>query len=159
MIVFNLRCANDHVFEAWFNSSDTYEKQLASEGVICPQCGDSSVVKAPMAPNVATGPLAKWMGAQPSLKLHASTSREMDGSTAESEAACQGREALIKLRSEVEATCSYVGDKFADEARKIHYGETDSANIYGEATTSEEIELREEGVAFGRIPWLPRSDS
>ena len=142
MIVFNLRCANDHVFEAWFNSSDTYEKQLASEGVICPQCGDSSIVKAPMAPNVATG-----------------TSRGMDESTAESEAARQGRDALIKLRSEVEATCSYVGDKFADEARKIHYGETDGANIYGEATTSEEIELREEGVAFGRRPWLPRSDS
>jgi len=142
MIVFNLRCANDHVFEAWFNSSDTYEKQAASEGVMCPHCGDSNVVKAPMAPNVASG-----------------ASRGTEGSTAESEAARQGREVLTKLRSEVEATCSYVGDKFADEARKIHYGETESANIYGEATTSEENELREEGVAFGRIPWLPRSDS
>ena len=142
MIVFNLRCANDHVFEAWFNSSDTYEKQASSGGVVCPHCGDAKVVKAPMAPNLATG-----------------SSRSGAESDVEVEAIKQGREALQELRSEVEATCSYVGDKFAEEARKIHYGETDSANIYGEATASEENELREEGVEFGRIPWFPRSDS
>ena len=95
-----------------------------------------------MAPNLATG-----------------SSRSGAESDVEVEAIKQGREALQELRSEVEATCSYVGDKFAEEARKIHYGETDSANIYGEATASEENELREEGVEFGRIPWFPRSDS
>ena len=142
MIVFNLRCANDHEFEAWFNSSATYEKQASLGTVVCPHCGDAKVVKAPMAPNVATG-----------------NSRGGAESGAEVEAIRQGREMLTKLRSEVEATCSYVGQEFAEEARKIHYGESDSTNIYGETTASEENELREEGVAFGRIPWLPRSDS
>jgi hypothetical protein len=140
MIVFNLRCANDHVFEAWFNSSETYEAQASSGGVMCPHCGDEKVVKAPMAPNLATGNL-----------------RGMTES--DSETSKQAREALAKVCSEVEANCDYVGDKFAEEARKIHYGETESANIYGEATASEEHELTEEGVSFGRIPWLPRSDS
>lgn len=142
MIVFNLRCSKDHVFEAWFNSSETYEAQASSGGVVCPHCGDANVVKAPMAPNVVTG-----------------SSRGLSEGDAESDHAKQGREVLTKLREEIEANCSYVGDKFAEEARKIHYGETKSASIYGEATTTEESELREEGVTFGRVPWLPRSDS
>ena len=65
-------------------------------------------------------------------------------SDVESDHAKQGREVLTKLREEIEANCSYVGDKFAEEARKIHYGETESANIYGEATTAEEREMHEE---------------
>ena len=89
MIVFNLRCANDHEFEAWFNSSATYEKQASLGTVVCPHCGDEKVVKAPMAPNVATG-----------------NSRGGAESGAEVEAIRQGREMLTKLRSEVEATCS-----------------------------------------------------
>lgn len=142
MIVFTLRCTNDHLFEAWFNNSTTYEKQATSGEVVCPHCGDSKVVKAPMAPNVASG-----------------NSRGQVGREIESETMTQGREALQKLRREIEATCNDVGDKFAEEARRIHYGESEEANIYGEATDTEERELREEGVRFGRIPWLPRSDS
>lgn len=142
MIVFNLRCANDHIFEVWFNNSETYEAQIAAGSVVCPNCGDANVVKAPMAPNVATG-----------------TSRKNIESEFYNESQKKGREVLAKLRKEIEANCSYVGDKFAEEARKIHYGETENTNIYGEATDSEERELHEEGVVFGRIPWLPRSDS
>ncbi len=142
MIVFNLRCSKDHVFEAWFNSSKTYEAQASTGSVVCPHCGDANVVKAPMAPNVATG-----------------SSRGLSERDVESDHAKQGREVLTKLRQEIEENCSYVGDNFAEEARKIHYGEAESANIYGEATTAEERELHEEGVTFGRIPWLPRSDS
>ena len=69
------------------------------------------------------------------------------------------RQHLQEVRAKVEANCDYVGDKFADEARKIHYGETDVRGIYGEATDEQHQELEEEGVEVARIPWLPRSDA
>ncbi len=69
------------------------------------------------------------------------------------------RQHLQEVRSKVEANCDYVGDKFADEARKIHYGETESRGIYGEATDHQHQELVEEGVEVARVPWLPRSDA
>ena len=65
------------------------------------------------------------------------------------------RQHLQEVRSKVEANCDYVGDKFADEARKIHYGETEARGIYGEATDQQHQELVEEGVEVARIPWLP----
>ena len=67
--------------------------------------------------------------------------------------------ALADLRDAVETNCDYVGDQFAEEARKIHYEETDKRNIYGEASETEAEALKEEGVEFNRIPWLPRTNS
>jgi hypothetical protein len=69
------------------------------------------------------------------------------------------RKELGELRAKVEANCDYVGEKFAEEARKIHYGETDPRGIYGETSKDEADALAEEGVEFARIPWLPRHDS
>ena len=69
------------------------------------------------------------------------------------------RQHLQEIRTQDEANCDYVGDKFAEEARKIHYGETEARGIYGEATDQEHEELVEEGVEVARIPWLPRSDA
>ena len=69
------------------------------------------------------------------------------------------RKELVELRAKVEANCDYVGERFADEARKIHYGEIDPRGIYGETSRDEARELAEEGVEFARIPWLPRHDS
>jgi hypothetical protein len=66
---------------------------------------------------------------------------------------------LRDLRKAVEENCDYVGDRFAEEARRIHYGETDPRGIYGETTNQEAEELRDEGVTFQRIPWLPRTGS
>ena len=66
---------------------------------------------------------------------------------------------MIEIREQVEKHCDHVGDKFAEEARKIHYGEVDKRNIYGQATSEETKELKEEGVEFGEIPWIPRHDS
>ena len=68
------------------------------------------------------------------------------------------REALLKVRAEVEKNCEHVGDKFADEARKIHYGESDKRGIYGETTDKEAEALAEEGIEFGRLPWIPRGN-
>ena len=64
-----------------------------------------------------------------------------------------------ELRAHVEKNCDYVGPAFAEEARKIHYGETEKRNIYGEASSEEAESLKDEGVEFGRIPWLPREDA
>ncbi|MDH3703689.1 MAG: DUF1178 family protein [Alphaproteobacteria bacterium] len=135
MISFNLRCAKDHVFEAWFKDSKTYDRQSRQGKVACPVCGDVKIAKAPMAPNIAKGTARS--GPNPAAL----------------------RAALGALRKEVEKNCDYVGDRFADEARKIHYKETDQRNIYGEATESESRELIEEGVEFGTIPVLPKTDS
>jgi hypothetical protein len=66
---------------------------------------------------------------------------------------------LVELRRQVESNCDYVGERFAEEARKIHYGEADPHGIYGEATQEESRELAEEGIEFGRIPWIAPGDA
>ena len=71
----------------------------------------------------------------------------------------QMRAALVELRRQVETNCDYVGERFAEEARKIHYGEADAHGIYGEATAEESKELADEGISFGRIPWVPTTDA
>lgn len=69
------------------------------------------------------------------------------------------RRQLQELRAKVESNCDYVGDRFAEEARRIHHGEIAKRDIYGEASDGEARELQEEGIEFARIPWLPRHDS
>jgi len=78
---------------------------------------------------------------------------------AQREAVAEVMRQLVEVRRTVEKNCDYVGDRFAEEARRIHYGETDPRGIYGEASADEVEELNEEGVTFHRIPWLPRTDS
>jgi hypothetical protein len=68
------------------------------------------------------------------------------------------REALLKVREHVEKNCEHVGDKFAEEARKIHYGEGEKRGIYGQTSEEEAEALSEEGIEFGRLPWLPRGN-
>lgn len=140
MISFNLRCDKDHVFEAWFKDGKTYDRQAKQGKVACPVCGDVKVAKAPMAPNIAKG-----------------ASRGAAGKAYVQ--AAELRKNLEKLQKEVAENCDYVGDQFADEARKIHYKEADERNIYGETSDDEAQSLEEEGIEFARIPWLPRTNS
>ncbi len=130
MISFNLRCANDHVFEAWFPHSEAYEKQARRGQVTCPRCGDTKTVKAPMAPNIASGKSREGKPLAPA----------------------ELREAMAKLRVHVEANCDYVGREFPEEARRIHYGETETRGIYGEANLEEVRELQEEDIEVLPIP-------
>jgi len=139
MISFNLRCDKDHVFEAWFKDGKSFDRQARHGKVACPVCGDTKIVKAPMAPNIASG-VSRQAVDEPSK-------------------AAALREALTKLRTEVEKNFDYVGPDFAEEARKIHYKESDARNIYGETTDQEAQSLHEEGVEFARIPWPSRTDS
>ena len=133
MILFELRCSGEHHFEAWFKDGATYDRQAAAGGISCPLCGDTQIEKAPMAPR-----LAKARGDAIDAKQAAGELRKM----------------LVDLKHKVQANCDYVGDKFPDEARKIHYGDTEARPIYGEATGEEARELEEEGVAVQRIPWV-----
>jgi hypothetical protein len=136
MILFTLRCANDHEFEAWFRDGDGFEAQHAAREIACPVCGDSSVEKAVMAPR-----LGRSRQATPPAPVLA-----------------QMRQALVEMRRQIESHCDYVGPRFAEEARRIHYGESDPHGIYGEATDNESRELADEGIKFGQIPWIPPTD-
>jgi hypothetical protein len=134
--LYTLRCSRDHEFEGWFRDGAGFEAQQAAGGIACPHCGDSSVEKAVMAPRVG---------------------RSREGMPPA--ALAQLRSALIEMRRRIETHCDYVGDHFAEEARRIHYGETEPHGIYGEANDTESRELADEGISFGQIPWLPPSDS
>ncbi len=133
MIHFNLRCAMGHEFEAWFKSAKAFDAQAKRCQVTCAVCGSGKIEKAPMAPAI--------------------TAKGGVGGAAHM------REALTELRTRVEENCDYVGERFAAEARKIHYGETGERGIYGESTDQEARELVEEGIKVSRIPWLRRLDS
>lgn len=139
MISFNIMCSSDHVFEAWFSDGKSFDRQRRQRKVACPVCGDTKVSKAPMAPNIARG-ASRGAARRQALAKEMAT-------------------ALRKLRREVETNCDYVGDRFAEEARKIHYDETEPRNIYGETTPEEATALKEEGVEFARVPWLPQTEN
>jgi hypothetical protein len=136
MILYSLRCRKDHVFEAWFRDAAAYDAQAATGEIECPSCGDTRIGKAPMAPRLAA-------------------SRQADRPNPATEL----RRKLIQLRHHVEQNCEPVGDRFAEEARKIHYGEVEKRDIYGAASDDEAHALKEEGISFGRIPWIERHDN
>lgn len=137
MISFALTCESAHDFEGWFRSNEDFETQQKRKLVGCPVCGSHKVEKALMAPAVSTG------RKQEKIALAMSA---------------QQREALAQLKAlseKIRENADYVGDKFADEARKIHFGETDARGIYGEATLDEAKSLAEDGVDFMPIPVFP----
>ena len=131
MIKYDLKCRRGHVFEAWFRDSAAYDEQVEANEVACPDCGARKVEKAVMAPRLGKG----------------------------GEQAIEMRKALEALRAKVEADCDYVGPRFAEEARKIHYGETEARGIYGETSDEQAEALAEEGVPFARIPWVPKENA
>jgi hypothetical protein len=136
MILFTLRCAQGHEFEGWFRDGDGFETQQKAGEISCPECGETSVEKAVMAPRLARS-------RQSSLPM----------------SPAQFRAALVEMRRQIETNCDYVGNRFAEEARRIHYGEIDPHGIYGEASEEESRELVDEGIKFGRIPWVSPTDS
>lgn len=144
MIKYALSCANGHAFEAWFRSSDAYERQARRHLVACPECGSSEVEKQVMAPAV----------------LKASRSKNAPAPKAGS--AANGSppdvpplEMLRAFKKHVLENTEDVGSRFADEALRIHHGETEARAIRGETTSEDAAKLHEEGVAFGVLPILP----
>lgn len=161
MILFELKCASEHHFEAWFRDGAAYEAQAAAGTITCPLCGDTRIGKAPMAPRIARHRAGRAEAPEGNATTPAPVPAPTPGGADERAAAVQGEVArhLGNLRRAVEENCDYVGDRFAEEARRIHYGETDPRGIYGEASADDVAELKEEGVTIHRIPWLPRTNS
>lgn len=137
MIRFSLSCEHEHGFEGWFRSNDDFETQKKRGFVECPACGSKVVEKALMAPAVSTSRKQAKMA----LAINAHQQRILSEMKA--------------LTEKMKESADYVGDKFAEEARKIHFGETEERGIYGEASAEEARDLIEDGVPFLPIPTLP----
>ena len=131
MIVYNLRCRNGHEFEGWFRDSAAFDAQSADGKLSCPACNSRRIEKAIMAPAV-TGSEREPEQAKPDAR--------------------QMRQFMTGLRKYIQENAEYVGVNFAEEARKIHYGETAERHIYGETTVEEARELVEEGVDVAPLP-------
>ena len=138
MIRYSLSCHDGHGFEGWFASSEAYDDQQAKGGIACPSCGSTSVHKALMAPAVTTS------RQRDSVRLAANVPERTEMVAA-----------LRKLREHLTENADYVGPKFAEEARRIHYNETEKRGIYGEASSEEAHALAEEGIEFHPLPVLP----
>jgi hypothetical protein len=157
MIVFDLKCAHDHVFEAWFGSSADYQAQSARGLVACPICGDSRVAKAVMAPAVASKGNQTRRGAPTDPSADAPAEPAPAPITAHPPEAVKAMlAALAEAQAKVESSCDYVGDRFADEARAIHHGEVEHRGIYGEATLEQAAALRDEGIEVAALPFRPK---
>jgi hypothetical protein len=162
MIRFSLRCDNGHEFESWFKDGAAYDRMAAAGLVECPVCGDTQVAKALMTPAIAKAPGVKGRPeatTPAAAKPAAPPAEALPGPRAAAgPMPAQVLALLQRMRAEIEKNCDYVGQDFAEEARRIHNGESEARGIYGEASDDEAQALREEGIEVARLPWVPRSD-
>jgi hypothetical protein len=161
MIRYALNCDRGHTFESWFQNSAAYDKQTKRKLVTCPVCGSEKIEKAMMAPRVSASlddgiaaPQLPAVSPEPPptpvpqtatkapVAMMSSPEREL-------------RQKLKEIRDHITKNANYVGARFPEEARKIHYGETEHRSIYGEASPDEAKELHEEGIEFHPLPILP----
>jgi hypothetical protein len=159
MIVYQLRCSNGHEFDAWFRDGATYDQQGKDGNIGCPHCSDTMISKAVMAPNIATHRTT-------SLDMQSSTEFGSSNFSDHGNAEIRAREVAAKILAavgqigkHVAENCDDVGDEFAAEARRIHYGDAEERGIYGQATEQEAEELGDEGIDFHRLPRIRRRDS
>ena len=161
MIRFALRCEKDHEFEAWFRSGADYDRLAAEKAVACAVCGSTRVEKALMAPAVGRSSRTRGMdivkvdaGRDPAPvaddKVQLATSDPREQAL---------RSAIRELRQKVTERADYVGNRFAEEARKIHHQEVEPRGIYGEATSEDAKALAEEGIDFYPLPTLPEDQN
>lgn len=127
MIRYSLSCADAHKFEAWFSDSNAYDRQRKRKLVECPVCGSTEVDKQIMAPAVRSSKKAAAMDAE-------------------------AARVAAEVRQHIAETHDYVGDRFADEARSMYYGDAETRPVWGEATPDEARELIEEGVPAMPLP-------
>ncbi len=155
MIRYALSCDRGHDFESWFQNSAAYDKQAKRGLVSCPLCGSAKVEKAIMAPRLArkdkstpiTAPVEETVPSpapEPATPVAMISPQEREF-----------RKKLKELRDHLTSNADNVGKKFPEEARKMHYGETEHRSIYGEASSQDAKELHEEGIEFHPLPVLP----
>ena len=156
MIVFDLNCSNGHGFEGWFKDKAEFAGQRRRKLVVCPVCGDTAIERGLSAPNVNRGQSRGASGPAPRAPApEAKPEKAVTGDGPTPEAV---KSAMLQLRKYVEQNADYVGERFPDEARKMHKGEAEIRGIYGEASDDEAEALQDEGIELQRIPWV-RHDS
>nr|ADI19010.1 uncharacterized protein conserved in bacteria [uncultured alpha proteobacterium HF0070_05I22] len=180
MIKYQLVCDQNHKFEGWFHGSAAYDEQAANGLLRCPLCDSDQVKRALMTPNLASPkrrksiapsaanqlPAAESAASVPEASApfppsraaasHAATSGQAPVTRAEQVQAFGAALAeLRQLRQKIIKECRDVGDNFAQEARKIHYGQAEAEGIYGQATTEERELLKDEGIEIFDMPWVP----
>ena len=156
MIRYTLSCERGHEFESWFANSAAYDKQAKHGLVTCPLCNSAKVEKAIMAPKIMAPRLARTDIAEPAPPPAAPPAAPAKNPVAMmSPPERELRQKLKELRDHVTKNATNVGAKFPEEARKIHYGETEHRSIYGEASPEEAKALYEEGIEFHPLPMLP----
>ena len=178
MLKYQLICENDDEFEGWFSSSSAFSDQQEKGLISCPICGSGSVRRALMAPNLNSPKTRKNQPLMPAdtiasqtqmpeinatdlpsdLSSDKASSNPLASLDAKDKAAMVGAAMTVlrDMHKKVKADFTNVGDKFADEARKIHYGESQKKPIYGTTTPEERDELSEEGITFFELPDLPQ---
>lgn len=131
MIKYSLECNQSHTFDAWFSDSLNFEKQNKNNQISCPNCSSLKIKKSIMAPSISSKNYKSDLLNEKKDKVEV---------------------VLSKVRKHVEDNFDYVGDKFADEARSMHYGEKEEREIYGETTIEDAVDLIEEGVNVKPMP-------
>lgn len=162
MIRYSLVCDKGHEFESWFADSAAYDKQAKRKLVSCPVCGSAKVEKAIMAPRLSSGKKERAVTTMP-VEAPAPEAPATETPAAETSApvammSSQERELrskLKELRDHLTKNADNVGTKFPEEARKMHYGETEHRSIYGVASPEDAKDLAEEGIEFHPLPILP----
>ena len=187
MILFDLLCSQGHAFEAWFRDNDSFERLVAVGEIQCAVCGDTNIKKALMAPKISSSKAVARHAARDDAERAAETSKANQSqeaspsvpatvpssmavhdnpgplsaspSVAVPEKVAEAMKMLRKVQTHIEKNFDHVGQRFAEEARKMHYGEAEKRSIYGEATKDEAEALADEGIEVNQMPWLPDRNS
>ncbi len=154
MIVFNLSCSEQHVFDGWFRSAEDYDRQCANGLVECPICGDKHITKQLSAPRINSGvssgaSISRSESRQPDNMQHASSAQEV---LAASTLPGLQEHMLKQFKNFVLTNTENVGKEFAETARRIHYGEESHRNIRGRVSLEEAVALRDEGIETVSLP-------
>ena len=154
MIRYALSCAKGHSFDSWFPDSSAYDKQAKRGLVTCPHCGSAKVEKAIMALRIS-GARKRGAASQAAEVAPAAPLADKAPVAMISPQEQEFRAKLKELREHIVKNADDVGQKFPEEARKMHYGETEHRSIYGVASPEDARELAEEGIEFMPVPTLP----
>ena len=154
MIRYTLRCDRGHGFESWFQTSSAYDSQVKRKLVSCPSCGSVKVEKAIMAPQIGHKAKARDVAAETGPVATAEANPVSSTPLMMAQEA-ELRAKIKELRDHVTKNADNVGEKFPDEARKMHYGDIEHRPIYGEASPDEARSLIEEGIEVSPLPVLP----
>jgi hypothetical protein len=148
MKVLSLRCEHEHGFEGWFASEDDYRDQLKRGLLSCPLCASVSITRLPSAPRLNISGAQPTPAAEP--QLPAEPARPSQPALA-----AQLQSALQAVVHDLMQRTEDVGQRFPEEARRIHYGETEARGIRGQATPEEREALRDEGIEVFALPLAP----